>query len=75
MLGPAEIFTIFFITLGPLKILGPFTCFANPGTSEMELVYEMGGTKDTRAVLGLGENVVTGAADGYTNHGKARRHC
>jgi multiple antibiotic resistance protein len=24
MLGPAEIFTIFFITLGPLKILGPF---------------------------------------------------
>jgi multiple antibiotic resistance protein len=24
MLGPAQIFTIFFITLGPLKILGPF---------------------------------------------------
>jgi multiple antibiotic resistance protein len=24
MLGPAEIFSIFFITLGPLKILGPF---------------------------------------------------
>ena len=24
ILGPAEIFTIFFITLGPLKILGPF---------------------------------------------------
>ena len=24
MLGPAEIFTIFFVTLGPLKILGPF---------------------------------------------------
>jgi multiple antibiotic resistance protein len=24
MLGPAEIFTIFFITIGPLKILGPF---------------------------------------------------
>jgi multiple antibiotic resistance protein len=24
MLGPSEIFTIFFITLGPLKILGPF---------------------------------------------------
>ena len=24
MIGPAEIFTIFFITLGPLKILGPF---------------------------------------------------
>jgi small neutral amino acid transporter SnatA (MarC family) len=24
MLGPGEIFTIFFITLGPLKLLGPF---------------------------------------------------
>jgi multiple antibiotic resistance protein len=24
MVGPAEIFTIFFVTLGPLKILGPF---------------------------------------------------
>jgi acetolactate synthase-1/2/3 large subunit len=34
------------------------TCFANPGTSEMQLVYEMGRT-------GLEENVVTGAADGY----------
>jgi acetolactate synthase-1/2/3 large subunit len=41
------------------------TCFANPGTSEMQLVYEMGRTKDTRVVLCLEENVVTGAADGY----------
>ena len=41
------------------------TCFANPGTSEMQLVYEMGRTKDTRAVLCLQENTVTGAADGY----------
>jgi acetolactate synthase-1/2/3 large subunit len=41
------------------------TCFANPGTSEMQLVYEMGRTKDTRAILCLEENVVTGAADGY----------
>jgi Thiamine pyrophosphate enzyme, N-terminal TPP binding domain len=41
------------------------TCFANPGTSEMQLVYEMGRTKDARAVLCLEENVVTGAADGY----------
>jgi multiple antibiotic resistance protein len=24
LLGPAEIFTIFFVTLGPLKLLGPF---------------------------------------------------
>ena len=41
------------------------TCFANPGTSEMQLVYEMGRTKDTRVVLCLQENTVTGAADGY----------
>jgi small neutral amino acid transporter SnatA (MarC family) len=24
MIGPAEVFTIFFVTLGPLKVLGPF---------------------------------------------------
>jgi hypothetical protein len=24
MIGPAAIFTLFFVTLGPLKILGPF---------------------------------------------------
>jgi acetolactate synthase-1/2/3 large subunit len=41
------------------------TCFANPGTSEMQLVYEMGRTKSVRPVLCLEENVVTGAADGY----------
>ena len=41
------------------------TCFANPGTSEMQLVYEMGRTQETRAILCLEENVVTGAADGY----------
>ena len=40
------------------------TCFANPGTSEMQLVYEMGWTKEKRVVLWLEENVVTGAADG-----------
>ena len=41
------------------------TCFANPGTSEMQLVYEIGKTKGVRAVLCLQENTVTGAADGY----------
>ena len=41
------------------------TCFANPGTSEMQLVYVIGLTESTRAVLCLQENVVTGAADGY----------
>jgi len=41
------------------------TCFANPGTSEMQLVYEMGRTGNVRPVLCLQENTVTGAADGY----------
>jgi acetolactate synthase-1/2/3 large subunit len=41
------------------------TCFANPGTSEMQLVYEMGLTDDMRPILCLQENTVTGAADGY----------
>jgi acetolactate synthase I/II/III large subunit len=41
------------------------TCFANPGTSEMQLVYEMGRTTGVRPVLCLQENTVTGAADGY----------
>jgi acetolactate synthase I/II/III large subunit len=41
------------------------TCFANPGTSEMQLVYEIGLTEGVRAVLCLQENTVTGAADGY----------
>ena len=41
------------------------TCFANPGTSEMQLVYEMGKSNTVRPILCLQENVVTGAADGY----------
>ena len=41
------------------------TCFANPGTSEMQFVFEMGLTNDVRTILCLQENAVTGAADGY----------
>lgn len=41
------------------------TCFANPGTSEMQLVSAIGETTGVRAVLCLFEGVVTGAADGY----------
>jgi len=40
-------------------------CFANPGTSEMQLVYESGARTGVRPVLCLQENTVTGAADGY----------
>src|SRR5262245_32618841 len=40
-------------------------CFANPGTSEMHFVNALDRVPGMRAVLGLFEGVVTGAADGY----------
>ena len=40
-------------------------CFANPGTTEMPLVAALDSAPGIRAVLGLQENVTTGAADGY----------
>ncbi|MBH1966046.1 MAG: acetolactate synthase large subunit [Comamonadaceae bacterium] len=44
---------------------GVDTCFANPGTSEMHLVAAIDRAPGMRAILGLFEGVVTGAADGY----------
>ncbi len=44
---------------------GVDVCFANPGTTEMELVAALGDVEGMRSVLGLFEGVVTGAADGY----------
>jgi len=44
---------------------GVDVCFANPGTSEMHMVAAIDGQPKMRAVLGLFEGVVTGAADGY----------
>ena len=44
---------------------GITTCFANPGTSEMQLVYEMGLSEAGRPILCPQEDVVTGAADGF----------
>lgn len=44
---------------------GVEVCFANPGTSEMQLVAAMDKIDGMRPVLGLFEGVVTGAADGY----------
>lgn len=40
-------------------------CFTNPGTSEMHFVAALDKVHGMRAVLGLFEGVVTGAADGY----------
>lgn len=44
---------------------GVDVCFANPGTSEMQLVSAIGNTERMRAVLCLFEGVISGAADGY----------
>lgn len=44
---------------------GVDVCFANPGTTEMELVGALDSVPGMRGVLGLFEGVVTGAADGY----------
>lgn len=44
---------------------GVDTCFANPGTSEMHFVAALDRIPGMRCVLGLQENIVTGAADGY----------
>ncbi len=48
-----------------LSECGVDVCFANPGTSEMQLVAALDGQPNMRAILGLFEGVVTGAADGY----------
>ena len=40
-------------------------CFTNPGTSEMHFVAALDQQPGMRAILGLFEGVVTGAADGY----------
>ncbi len=44
---------------------GVEVCFANPGTSEMQLVSAIGNNDGMRAILCLFEGVVSGAADGY----------
>ena len=40
-------------------------CFANPGTTELDLVRGLESYDSIRCVVGLQENVCTGAADGY----------
>jgi acetolactate synthase-1/2/3 large subunit len=44
---------------------GVTTCFANPGTSEMQFVSALDREPRMRPVLCLFEGVATGAADGY----------
>jgi acetolactate synthase-1/2/3 large subunit len=51
--------------LETLVASGVDVCFANPGTSEMQLVSAIGNNQGMRAILCLFEGVVSGAADGY----------
>lgn len=51
--------------LGAARAAGVEVCFANPGTSEMQLVAALDSVPGMRAILGLFEGVCTGAADGY----------
>lgn len=44
---------------------GVEVCFANPGTTEMDLVKALDKVRGIRPILGLFEGVCTGAADGY----------
>ena len=44
---------------------GVEVCFANPGTTEMQLVAALDRIEGLRPVLCLFEGVATGAADGY----------
>lgn len=44
---------------------GVDVCFANPGTTEMDLVGAFDRVPEMRTVLGLFEGVCTGMADGY----------
>lgn len=44
---------------------GVAVCFANPGTTELPVVSALDTRPGMRAVLGMHENVCTGAADGY----------
>jgi acetolactate synthase I/II/III large subunit len=53
------------VLIRSLVAAGVDVCFANPGTSEMHFVAALDDVPEMRAVLGLFEGVVTGAADGY----------
>ncbi|MBI4191872.1 MAG: acetolactate synthase large subunit [Betaproteobacteria bacterium] len=44
---------------------GVDTCFANPGTSEMNFVAALDQVEGMHCILGMAETVVTGCADGY----------
>ncbi|QGG97040.1 acetolactate synthase large subunit [Actinomarinicola tropica] len=50
---------------------GVTACFANPGTTEMQLVAALDTERRIRPILGLFEGVATGAADGFARMSEA----
>src|SRR4029078_24766 len=48
-----------------LAVAGVDVCFANSGTSEMHFVSSLDRVAGVRCVLGLGQRVFSGCADGY----------
>ena len=48
-----------------LIVSGVEVCFANPGTTELQLVIALDRLETMRCILGMAETVVTGCADGY----------
>lgn len=53
------------LLLATLQTNGVSVCFANPGTTELDVVRAFESSENLRCVIGLQENVCTGAADGY----------
>ncbi|KAA0570217.1 acetolactate synthase large subunit [Azospirillum sp. Sh1] len=53
------------VMLAALRAKGVSVCFANPGTTELDVVRAFETAPELRCVVGLQENVCTGAADGY----------
>lgn len=51
--------------LQALSEAGVDTCFANPGTTELDVVRSLERQTAIRTIVSLQENVCTGAADGY----------
>ncbi len=53
------------VMLAALRANGVSVCFANPGTTELDVVRAFEAAPDMRCVVSLQENICTGAADGY----------
>lgn len=53
------------LLLSTLSSHGVEVCFANPGTTELDVVRAFDAAIEMRCIVSLQENVCTGAADGY----------